>query len=93
MRKQYLGIWFLLLVIWIGGSSYMYVCEIRNDCCCNDDQNVQNLAPIEKFTPPQMSIEHQGNYWDFREEFYFVRKNDQPKLSKNSYKELKSIAK
>lgn len=70
----------------------MYVCEIRNDCCCNDEQNVQNLTPVEKFTPPRMSIEHQGNYWDFRDEFYFSRKSSEPKLSKNTYKELKSIS-
>ncbi|MFH1000585.1 MAG: OmpA family protein [Bacteroidota bacterium] len=28
--------WVILLIFWIAGASYCYVCEIRNDCGCNE---------------------------------------------------------
>ncbi len=30
--------WVFLLILWIAGASYCYVCEIRNDCGCNEPE-------------------------------------------------------
>jgi len=30
--------WVFLLILWIAGASYCYVCEIRNDCGCDEPE-------------------------------------------------------
>lgn len=71
----------------------MYVCDVRDDCCCSDKKNIQALNSTEVFTPPQVSLDHKGNYWEFRESFYFSEKSSEANITKSSLKELKSMAK
>lgn len=40
MTKKSLPIWILLLLLWIAGSSYCYVCSIRHDCGCQEKTEV-----------------------------------------------------
>jgi len=42
--RPYLIILFLLLILWITGSSYWYVCRLRGDCN-NSPQANENISP------------------------------------------------
>jgi len=38
MLMKNVNLWVFLLILWIAGASYCYVCEIRNDCGCNEPE-------------------------------------------------------
>ena len=63
MKK--IGLWVVVLLFWIGGASYWYLCKVREDCGCDDPSmhvDAENAQPqpldnTEQFKAPSFQLE------------------------------------